>query len=599
MKLGWVFAVALVTLGVGGWYWMRGTDAFEKGVLLIPEEASWRYNDDGVDPPRGWNVVGFDHSGWKEGRARFGYGRKDVATVLARHVSHYFRREFRVDSRAGIRGLNVHLLRDDGAVVYVNGREVLRSNMPEGEIGPATEARWVTGDRDENRIFESNVDSEYLVDGTNLIAVEVHQHGAQTSDMAFDLKLVGATDLPYLTRGPYLQLATAHSIVVRWRTNSKARSVVRYGLHPKNLDRVASVPGTRREQVVSITGLNPETRYYYSVADGDRVLSGGDAEHTFQTSPPIGTATKTRVWAIGDSGLPIQDTRDVRDAYGRYLRGGHTDVWLMLGDNAYFNGSDEEYQAAVFETFRGNLRNTPLWPTLGNHDGHTADSATQTLGYYDIFTLPTRGEAGGLASGTEAYYSFDYGNIHFICLESHQSNRSPEGAMLRWLAADLADTTAKWIIAYWHHPPYTKGSHDSDREPRLIEMRENALPILEAGGVDLVLSGHSHSYERSFLIDGHYGESDTLSPSMIKDRGDGRKKGKGAYEKPRAGHEGAVYIVAGSSSHITKGPLDHPVMFVSELRLGSLVLEIEGDELRAIFLDEKAVQHDHFTLIKK
>ena len=97
--------------------------------------------------------------------------------------------------------------------------------------------------------------------------------------------------------------------------------------------------------------------------------------------------------------------------------------------------------------------------------------------------------------------------------------RADEGAVAR-LEADLAATDQDWIIAFWHPPSYTKGSHDSDTEIRLIEMRENLLPILENHGVDLVLTGHSHSYERSFLLDGHYGTSDTLTEEMQVDPGD-------------------------------------------------------------------------------
>ena len=85
-------------------------------------------------------------------------------------------------------------------------------------------------------------------------------------------------------------------------------------------------------------------------------------------------------------------------------------------------GTDAEYQAAVFDTYPTLLRKTLLWPTLGNHDGGSANSGTQTGAYYDIFTLPTQGEAGGMASGTEAYYSFDYANIHFIVLDSEGSD---------------------------------------------------------------------------------------------------------------------------------------------------------------------------------
>src|SRR5262249_8268236 len=146
--------------------------------------------------------------------------------------------------------------------------------------------------------------------------------------------------------------------------------------------------------------------------------------------------------------------------------------------------------------------------------------------YYDIFTLPTAAEAGGVASGSEAYYSFDWGDVHFICLDSEGSDRSKSGPMARWLRDDLAANNSMWTIAYWHHPPYTKGSHDSDNDldsgGRMRDMRENLLPILDSTGVDLVLTGHSHSYERSFLVNGHYGPSTTLTSAMKVDSGDGR-----------------------------------------------------------------------------
>lgn len=140
-------------------------------------------------------------------------------------------------------------------------------------------------------------------------------------------------------------------------------------------------------------------------------------------------------------------------------------------------------------------------------------------------------------------------------------------------------------------------------------MRENALPILEEAGVDLVLTGHSHNYERSFLLDGHYGTMDTLTEKMKVDGGDGRPDGTGAYRKPTLGpaaHEGAVYVVAGSSGQtqgrsekkVARGFLDHTAMFVSLYRLGSLVIDIDGGRLDATFLSEKGERLDYFTLIK-
>jgi hypothetical protein len=250
------------------------------------------------------------------------------------------------------------------------------------------------------------------------------------------------------------------------------------------------------------------------------------------------------------------------------------------------------------------LRKTVLWSTIGNHETYAADS-TGHIAYFDIFDLPTQGEAGGVASGVENYYSFDYGNVHFVCLDSEYSDLSVEGPMADWLRADLASHTMDWLIAFWHSPPYTKGTHDSDNIfdtfGHLVAMRENFLPILEDHGVDLVLCGHSHVYERSYLLDGHYGYSSSLVPAMIKDAGSGRPEETGAYIKPSASgnaHQGAVYVVAGSGSQTLPISPNHPAMFVGRAELGSLIVDIDGSRLDARFLRETGEIDDHFTILK-
>ncbi|MDH3786278.1 MAG: metallophosphoesterase, partial [Acidobacteriota bacterium] len=314
--------------------------------------------------------------------------------------------------------------------------------------------------------------------------------------------------------------------------------------------------------------------------------------------------------ALGDSGTGNSNAIAVRDAYYAFTGTRHTDLWLMLGDNAYGQGTDAQYQTALFDIYPEMLIKSVLWPTIGNHD--LFDGTTSSWPYYDNFTLPTGGEAGGLPSSSEAYYSFDYGNVHFVVLDSVNSNRSPGSPMLTWLAADLISTSQDWIVAFWHHPPYTKGSHDSDdagdSNGRLIDMRENVVPILESHGVDLVLSGHSHSYERSFLIDGHYGFSDTFVEGMKIDGGDGDIAGDGAYNKP-AGvtpNTGAVYTVAGSSGQLATGvgmdlggpQPNHPAMVLSLPSLGSVVLDIDGNRLDARFLDNLGAVLDQYTIFK-
>jgi hypothetical protein len=407
--------------------------------------------------------------------------------------------------------------------------------------------------------------------------------------------------VPRLLRGPYLQSATPTSVVVRWRTSVATNSTVAYSPWLGGESQRVVDQAKVTEHVVKLDGLSPDTRYGYAIGSTRGILLGADPDASFVTSPQPGAPKSTRIWVLGDSGTANAAAARVRDAYAAFTGPRGTDVWLMLGDNAYNSGTDEEYQRAVFDMYPETLRSVPLWPTFGNHDGLSAQSSTQSGPYYDIFTLPADGSAGGVPSGTEAYYSFDYANIHFICLDSYESSRAPNGAMLAWLAQDLAADHALWTIAFWHHPPYSKGSHDSDWEIELLEMRQNVLPVLEARGVDLVLSGHSHSYERSYLIDGHYGFTWDFNETNLRDSGDGREDGDGAYVKPGIGpqaHAGAVYTVAGSSGQISGGTLDHPAMSLSLDVLGSLVIDVNGDRLDARFLDDFGAVRDSFSIVK-
>lgn len=575
-------------------------------AALVAAGGTWRYLDDGSTPSTSWRSPSFDDTGWMSGPAQLGYGDGDEATVVsyggnasAKYVTTYFRRTFSVANPSALGSLTVRLLRDDRAVVYVNGTEVLRSNLPPATIASTTLATSAVFGPDESIWVSASISPSVLVAGINVIAVEVHQSEPSSSDLSFDLELTADASVS-VTRGPYLQLGTADSVVIRWRTSAPVVGRVQFGSSPGAVTGAVQESSARTEHEVRLTGLTADTLYYYSLGT-PTVMLAGDETFRFRTSPSPGTARPTRIWVVGDSGTADANARAVRDAYVSFTGTRETDLWLMLGDNAYNDGLDHEYQAAVFNMYPRMLRKTVLWPAYGNHDGYGSDAATNTGPYYDIFTLPKQGEAGGVASGTEAYYSFDYANIHLISLESFETSRSPTGPMLTWLQQDLAANTQPWVIAFFHHPPYSKGSHDSDTEIELVEMRENALPILEHYGVDLVLAGHSHSYERSFLIDGHYGDSSSFTVSMKRDGGSGRPEVSGAYEKPTYGmapHQGAVYVVAGTSGKISGGTLNHPAMYTSQTVLGSLVLDVEGNTLDATFLDSSGVPRDHFSIIK-
>jgi len=391
-----------------------------------------------------------------------------------------------------------------------------------------------------------------------------------------------------LTRGPYLQNGTTSSVVIRWRTDVPTESHVRFGVSPSDLHRAVFDTSRTTDHEIVVTGLLPGSQYFYAIASETETFATGP-EYFVITNPE--RAKPTRVWVLGDSGTGSNHQRAVRDAYYAFSANRHTDLWLMLGDNAYEAGTDAQYQGALFNMYPEMLRKSVLWPALGNHDTYST-GVVESFPYLEIFTLPTEGEAGGISSGTEKYYSFDYGNIHFVVLDSMSSNRETNGAMSTWLENNLAANTNEWTIAFWHHPPYTRGSHDSDSEHELIEMRQFVVPILEAHGADLILCGHSHSYERSHLLRGHYGHSSTLVREMIiDDRG-------GPYRVDGIERDGSIYVVAGSSGQISGGQLNHPAMYISLNELGSLVLDINAGRLDATFLQSDGSIGDAFTLVK-
>lgn len=583
---------------------------------IVEKGSSWKYLDDGSDQATDWRATGFDDSTWKSGRTPAGYNEKVETTIdfgpdpKKKHITTYFRHRFDFSNPSAVEALHFKLRRDDGAVIFLNGVEVVRDNMPSGDINSTTHAASAIFGDEEKEYQSFFVRPSALVHGENILAVEIHQADPASSDLMFDLGLSSGKMPPdTLIRGPYLQIATPTSIIIRWRGTDPVLGQVTYGESPEKQDYIAVAETIGTEHSVTLTGLSPDTTYYYSVGSEKRTIAGPSTTHRFTTSPETGAEKNTRIWVLGDAGTANSNQRGVRDAFMKFTTTRVPEMVMLLGDNAYNIGTDAEYQAAIFDMYPDVLRRVPVWPTLGNHDTAFETEFEKNYPYFDIFTLPTNAEAGGAPSGTEHYYSYDYANIHFICLDSMTADRNVESPMALWLKDDLAATTATWIIAFWHHPPYTKGSHDSDTEGQLKEMRTNFLPILEAGGVDLVLAGHSHSYERSFLIDGHYGISTTLTPAMKKDGGSGREKDTGAYVKPLTGprdHFGAVYAVPGSAGKISGGPLDHPAMFISLNELGSLVLDINGPRLDATFVQPGGdppgtsfTTPDTFTIIKQ
>jgi hypothetical protein len=423
---------------------------------------------------------------------------------------------------------------------------------------------------------------------------------------------------PALLRGPYLQAASSQSILIRWRTDASARSRVKYGTSPDKLDLRADDANLVTEHKVRLTNLQPNTRYYYSIGGYKDVLQG-NADNYFVTLPEAGKTELYRIAALGDCGDNSVNQRQVKEQLVKYLGNNYLNAWILLGDNAYPDGTDAEYQSKFFNVYKDDLlKKFPLFPSPGNHDYHDTDLSekqaqlTHQTTYYQNFSLPSEGESGGVPSHTPSFYSFDLGNIHFLSLDSYGKEDSAyrlydtTGPQVTWIKKDLAANKNKgWVIAFWHHPPYTMGSHNSDEEDELVHIRENFIRVLERNGVDLVLNGHSHDYERSRLIEGHYGMANTFDPALHNvSNSSGRYDGgnnAAPYIKDSIRNTGTVYVVSGSAGKLggKQTTFPHKAMYFSDAdHGGASMLEIQDNRLDLKWICADGTIRDQFTIMK-
>ncbi len=482
----------------------------------------------------------------------------------------------------------------------------------------------------------------------------------------------------------FLQQVSSSSAIIKWRGEQNA---VWYGTKKQDLSRRKNAEQERSHKLVFLDKLRPDTRYYYSF---ERAALA-EAVMSFTTAPLKGALPSdgnTHIWLLGDSGtatekshgqLPHQGKAiDVMNGFLKYneaqANNEPLDLLLLLGDNAYLEGTDAQWQGAFFDIYKDIIHSVGTWPTIGNHEmgvgapfdvcmfrrlpacekgplmlhmGGISTSADPDsydsdgdgpdaygLPYLDIFSLPSRGELGGVPSGTEQYYALDYGNVHIISLDSQLSNRDKDqrAAMRDWLIDDLSANQQDWTIVIFHHPPYSKGSnHDSDREQNEIDMREHFNSVFEDYGVDAVYSGHAHSYERSWYVKGHHGKSETFDPTsqtLLNAQGE-PSMGQAGETYPQLNNNGAddraVYTVAGNAGKADKHSpckagqylgctlpdwLEHPVHRTFDetkpgyrknglAMKGSVVIDAGRSELTSRFIDEHGNVLDYFTITRE
>lgn len=624
---------------------VKADDTFFTFGQNLGGAPQWKYIGGGTNLDAvNWKTVAYPETGWLTTAAALGFGTgtpvrntaipEDASTggggiAANRYPTLYFRKTISVTDPNDYTFFRIRAKFDDAIVVWVNGVEAFRNNITADPAYATLASSAISGNG--ATIFTGNVSPALFVPGNNCIAVEIHQSALNSTDLFFDMELVGVTTAAVLTRGPYLQMGNQDGITIRWRTDIPTTSKVSWGNSFGTYPNAVDSTDITTEHIVRVQGLNPDTKYFYSIGSNAQTLLAANNNY-FLTMPPLNTTRKLRFVALGDCGNASTNQVDTKNALLSYIGSNDIDGLISLGDNAYSSGLDTEFQDEFFDIYKNDiLRNMKLYPAPGNHDygNSSANTGVRNNAYYSNFSLPDAGQCGGTASGTEAYYSFDIGDVHFISLDSYGRENTnttklydTTGAQCVWLKSDLAANTRKWVVVYFHHPPYTKTSHNSDTETGdLGAIRENFIRILERYGVDLVLNGHAHGYERSYLLRNYY-KANAAAPSLLD--ADFRKNLHTAdsssalyngaaqscaykYNSGKYNH-GTVYVVSGSAGQLGGSSTGYPhdAMYYSNISNGgSLYFEVDSNRLDARFISYSGtggsvtpVVRDQFTIFK-
>jgi len=315
-------------------------------------------------------------------------------------------------------------------------------------------------------------------------------------------------------RAPYVQNVDSSSATVLWRSYPDGPEAFEFrtdsgSWSPAPIDTAAS--GDRR---VTLSGVRPAAWLEYRVDEGERTVG----PMRIRTAPSAASRRSVHVLAFGDSGFGSPD--QVRLAAG--MEQESWDLAIHMGDIAYDNGSERDFTERHFRVYRRLLEDTPLFPSPGNHDLRTAGGRP----YDEAFAWPAP------APGAR-FYTFRWGRVRFLALDTStefvdgRELRRGRGRQYEWLKQTLqaaaADSTLDWLVVYMHHPLYSHAfglnGHGAD-----VALRVRLGPLFDRYGVDLVLAGHDHHYERMHAVRAGRAVKDGCGPVYFVTGGGGASR---------------------------------------------------------------------------
>jgi hypothetical protein len=565
---------SLLLAGTGAVATSQTATAAEASEPLIDSESTtWTYSENNTDPSEGsddrldWTTSGFDDSDWKSAKGPFGAkngeatglgGGYEINTLLNQYINgqdnptiptYHFRTtiDLTEEDLGSLDGLEASMVHDDAAQVFVNGKKVAGFDDDRVEAADESERNLMyagvsAGDPKEST-FE--LDSSDFEPGENTIAVALYQDRETSSDIYFDFtELAAASDN---ATDPNAEAEPTDVVMTIGRTEAE-RNVTWYsdvdtdqqlqlasaadatgGEFPAStattIDAEAGTSKTTSGQYrrsATMAGLKENSKYVYRVGND---TNGWSESHEFSTSSFDGDYDFLFFGdpQIGASGNVASDQAGWEDTIDVGMKAfPDSELLFSAGDQVETAPNEDQYDAFLAPK---QLRETPLVPTIGNHD-------VGSKAYEQHFTVPNNDpdSGAGTDSSSGGDYWFMYKDVLYLNINSNNGDVASHKAFLEKVVAEQGPK-AKWTVLAFHHSIYSVASHTNDQQ--ILDLRGTLPQIISDLDIDLVLQGHDHSYTRSYLIkDGELADADEV-------------KGK---SQVTAGPGEVLYVTANSAS---------------------------------------------------
>ncbi len=515
-------------------------------------DTVWKYLDDNTDPAEGgertsWTSVDFDDSQWKssEGhQAKFGakngeikdLGNDSTPEILLNQYingqngddvpAFFFRTSFDLEEVPQGMELKGTLKYDDAVIVYINGTRAAAFDEPEG--GFESNLSYGGSNASDPIDAEFTVDASVLKEGKNVVAVELHQGRASSSDIYFEMSALTLAEAVQVKPDALTQKAVSLTVGadsssrnITWYANSNQEGTVQYapgsgGTFPEEYQESKAVVNASNDSgfysfQASLTGLLPDTEYVYRLVNEETVSqvysfkTGGTGAFSFLLAgdPQIG------------AGSTASDIEGWEDTLNKAVTAFPGASFLISAGDQVNTASNEQQYAGYLE--HAALKGLTTATVVGNHDSGSNS-------YSQHFNNPNVTEYGATVAGSDYWYV--YNNVLFLNLNSNNMSTAEHKAFME--EAIEANQDVDWKVVVFHHSIYSVANHAVESD--ILQRRNELVPVFEDLDIDVVLMGHDHVYVRSYMMNG-------LTPAVTA-----------SVESSVTDPDGILYITVNSAS---------------------------------------------------